>query len=78
LEVNACEKRRVNNFYTGLFHDLPEVLTRDIISPVKKSIEEFEKMIKVYEKQQMKEEVYNLIPKAWHSDMKMFTEDEFL
>ncbi len=77
LEIRACRSRCINNFYTGLFHDLPEVLTRDIISPVKKSIREFEKMIKVYEKQQMKKEVYNLIPKEWHADMKMFTENEF-
>ncbi len=77
LEIGACKKRCINNFYTGLFHDLPEVLTRDIISPVKKSFKEFEKMIKVYEKQQMKKEVYNLIPKDWHSDMKMYTENEF-
>ena len=77
LEISACNKRCINNFFTGLFHDLPEVLTRDIISPVKKSFKEFEKMIKVYEKQQMKKEVYNLIPKDWHAEMKMFTEDEF-
>ncbi len=77
LEINACNNRCANNFFTGLFHDLPEVLTRDIISPVKKSFKEFEKMIKVYERQQMKKEVYNLIPREWHPDMKMFTEDEF-
>ena len=38
LIVSACPARRVNNFFCGLFHDLPEMLTRDIISPVKKSI----------------------------------------
>ncbi|MEC4676201.1 MAG: HD domain-containing protein [Nitrospirota bacterium] len=77
LEIGACSNRCINNFFTGLFHDLPEVLTRDIISPVKKSFKEFEEMIKIYEKQQMKKEVYNLIPKDWHAEMKMFTEDEF-
>ncbi len=77
LEISACNNRCINNFFTGLFHDLPEILTRDIISPVKKSFKEFERMIKIYEKQQMKKEVYNLIPKDWHAEMKMFTEDEF-
>ncbi|KAA0242417.1 MAG: HD domain-containing protein [Candidatus Brocadia sp. AMX2] len=33
LEIKACARRCVNNYFTGLFHDLPEVLTRDIISP---------------------------------------------
>ena len=77
LEVNACEKRRVNNYFTGLFHDLPEVLTRDIISPVKRAIEGLERMIKQYEKEQMKKEVYPLLPEEWHEQMKMFTENEF-
>ena len=35
IEVNACDKRLQNNFFTALFHDLPEALTRDIITPVK-------------------------------------------
>jgi putative hydrolase of HD superfamily len=77
LEVNACPKRAENNYFTGLFHDLPEVLTRDIISPVKRSIEGLSALIKEYEKEQMEREVYSLVPKAWHADLKRFTEDEF-
>jgi putative hydrolases of HD superfamily len=77
LQIKACPKRRYNNFYTGLFHDLPEVLTRDIISPVKRSIKGLSRLIKTYEKKRMEEEVYRLIPKRWHSEMRMFTENEF-
>lgn len=77
LEVDACRKRRVNNYFTGLFHDLPEVLTRDIISPVKRSVEGLEDLIKEYEKVQMEKEVYSLIPGEWHPEMRMFTESEF-
>lgn len=77
LENKACSKRSVNNYFTGLFHDLPEVLTRDIISPVKRSIEGLSDLIKEYEKEQMEQEVYSLIPKAWHTDIRSFTEDEF-
>ncbi len=77
LEIGCCEKRCTNNYFTGLFHDLPEVLTRDIISPVKRSIEGLDTLIKEYEKEQMEKEVYALIPEAWHQEMKMFTEDEF-
>ena len=33
LSVDACTARANNNFFCGLFHDLPELLTRDIISP---------------------------------------------
>jgi putative hydrolases of HD superfamily len=39
LERRACPQRASNNYFAGLFHDLPEVLTRDIISPIKRSVE---------------------------------------
>ncbi|MGZ7169402.1 MAG: HD domain-containing protein [Halobacteriota archaeon] len=34
--TKRCYRRRFHNFFGGLFHDLPEALTRDIISPVKR------------------------------------------
>ncbi|NTU43188.1 MAG: HD domain-containing protein [Nitrospirales bacterium] len=77
LEIGAAEKRCINNYFTGLFHDLPEVLTRDIISPVKRSVEGLEELIKEYEKEQMEREVYALLPSDWHQEMRMFTENEF-
>ncbi|MCD6567842.1 MAG: HD domain-containing protein [Dehalococcoidia bacterium] len=77
LQIGACQKRCVNNYFTGLFHDLPEALTRDIISPVKHSVPGLDSLIKEYEKEQMEKEVYGLIPDDWHRDMKMFTENEF-
>ncbi len=78
LEIGASPKRCYNNFFTGLFHDLPEILTRDIVYPVKKSVGGLDALIKEYEREQMQEEVYGLIPEAWHEEIKMFTEIEFL
>ena len=77
LTIGGSPKRCFNNYFTGLFHDLPEVLTRDIISPVKRSIEGLSDLIKEYEREQMEHEVYSLIPVAWHGDIRTFTEDEF-
>jgi putative hydrolase of HD superfamily len=77
LAVGASPKRCFNNYFTGLFHDLPEVLTRDIISPVKRSIEGLDSLIKAYERELMEKEVLNLIPSQWHHEVRMFTEDEF-
>ncbi|HEY3491280.1 MAG TPA: HD domain-containing protein [Candidatus Deferrimicrobiaceae bacterium] len=77
LEIGACPRRRVNNFLTGLFHDLPEVLTRDIISPVKRSVEGLSELIKEYEKEQLEKEVYRLIPDRWRPDFLMYAEREF-
>jgi Predicted hydrolases of HD superfamily len=73
---DPCKKRVYNNFFAGLFHDLPEVSTRDIISPIK-SAAGLESIIKDYENERMKEEILPLLPKTWHSEMKYFTEDEF-
>ena len=77
LEIKACPRRCVNNFFTGLFHDLPEVLTRDIISPLKRSVEGLHDLIKEYEKERLDQEVYGLLPKEWHQDFRMFAEREF-
>ncbi len=76
-EMTACPKRLLNNFLTGLYHDLPEVLTRDIISPVKRSVEGLADLIKEYEKEQMDREVYSLLPDAWRTEFRRYTEDEF-
>jgi hypothetical protein len=77
LEIGASEKRCINNYFTGLFHDLPEVLTRDIISPVKNSINGLDDLIKEYEKREMERRIYRIIPDNWHSEIRMFTEHEF-
>lgn len=78
LTINACPKRIYNNFFTALFHDLPEVLTRDIISPVKNSIEGLSDLIKDYEVEQMEKFVYPLLPEdSIKQDIRFYTENEF-
>jgi putative hydrolase of HD superfamily len=77
LEMNASERRRYNNFHSSLFHDLPEILTKDIIKPVKSSIYGLEDIIKQYEKKQVDERILPLIPESWHDEMQYFIEDEF-
>ena len=76
LEIKGCKRKCINNYFTGLFHDLPEALTRDIISPVKKSVKGLDRLIRQYETEQMKE-VYGMIPSEWYDELKMFTVDEF-
>ena len=77
LEIGACPRRRYNNFFGGLFHDLPEVLTRDIVAPVKKSVTGLDELIKQLEKQSMEERLLPLLPESWRSEIRYFTEDEF-
>ena len=76
-EAGACDARVRNNFFAGLFHDLPEVLTRDIVSPVKRSVEGLESLIKEIEKKQVEDRILPLLPEAWHQEIKYFIEDEF-
>ena len=59
LTLGACRVRRVNNFFCGLFHDMPELLTRDIISPVKKSFEGLGQLIREYEESELERRVLN-------------------
>lgn len=77
IQIGACSRRRINNYFTGLFHDLPEALTRDIISPVKGAVEGISEIIKEYEKEQMRNKIYRILPNEWHPEIKMYTEDEF-
>jgi len=53
------------------------VLTRDIISPVKRSVTGIDAIIKEYEKMQVEEVLLPLLPPAWRSELLYFTEDEF-
>ncbi len=77
VEIGAGKKRIYNNFFAGLFHDLPEVLTRDIVSPVKRSVEGLEELIKEIEKEQFAERIMPLLPRQWHKEVLYFLEDEF-
>jgi putative hydrolases of HD superfamily len=62
LRINACDKRLENNFYVALFHDLPEALTRDIISPVKYSVDELADIIAQFEVNQIEDKIFPYVP----------------
>ena len=75
--TGACAKRVYNNFFSALFHDLAEVLTRDIISPVKRSVEGLESIIQEYEKIELEQRILPLLPTPWHSEMNYFLQNQF-
>ncbi len=74
---NPCKQRLVNNFFSGLFHDVPEALTRDIVSPIKKSVEGLGEILSEIENEQMHKIVYPMLPEEWHPEIEYFTADEF-
>lgn len=53
LHLDGCPQRRINDFYCGLFHDLAELLTRDIITPVKRSVAQLPEIIHQYEDEEL-------------------------
>ena len=77
LQTGACRSRLRNDFYAGLLHDLPEVLTRDIVSPIKNSVEGLQDIIREYERMQVEERLLPLLPPHWHEEIRYFIEDEF-
>jgi putative hydrolase of HD superfamily len=62
IKIGAGDKRLENNFFTALFHDLPEALTRDIISPVKYSVDELAELISEYEITKIEDDILPNVP----------------
>ena len=87
IKVGANSKRLENNFYCALFHDLPESLTRDIISPVKYGIDGLNEIISDYEMRLIEDKILPYIPQSFRdefsyilgvrSDDGVFKKDEF-
>ena len=69
MEVGACRARCQNNFFAGLFHDLPELLTRDIISPVKGASLEIAGLIHEYERLELDRVVLEPLKKGGYGDI---------
>ncbi len=70
LKIKASKKRVQNNFFAALFHDLPEALTRDIISPVKYSVSGLDDIINEFEIQKIENEILPLIPENIKDEFK--------
>ena len=69
LAVGASPRQCQNNFFAGLFHDLPELLTRDIISPVKRSVKKIGDLIKKYEDQEVRRRVFRLLQEGGYGQV---------
>ncbi|MDD3312597.1 HD domain-containing protein [Pseudodesulfovibrio sp.] len=69
MEVGACRARSQNNFFAGLFHDLPELLTRDIISPVKGASLDIAELIHEYERRELDRVVLDPLKRGGYADI---------
>lgn len=60
--TNGNEESATQIFKEGLVHDIPEVWTTDIPSPVKRKIPGFRDALKIYENRCLQENVYSKLP----------------
>ena len=72
-----CERRVVNNYFSALFHDLPESVTRDIISPVKQATVALPTIVKKIEDEIVSKELIPLMDKSYVDEVIYYTSDEF-
>ncbi len=72
-----CNKRLYNNYFSALFHDLPEAVTRDIISPVKQATDTLSSIVKQIEADMINAELLPLMEDFYKDELTYFTEDEF-
>lgn len=75
--TNVCPKRLYNDYFSALFHDLPESVTRDIISPVKQATDGFPLVVKDIEDLIVKEELVPFMEDYYKDEILYFTSDEF-
>lgn len=77
IDVDMCERRVINNFFSGLFHDLPEAVTRDIISPVKQATDDLPNIVKKIEDEIVSKELVPLMEDFFRDELIFYTSDEF-
>ena len=79
LESNPgmCDRRVINNYFSALFHDLPESVTRDIISPVKTATDDLPNIVKKIEDEIVNKELVPLMEPFFEDELIYYTSDEF-
>ena len=76
-DLNMSDSRIYNNFFCGLFHDLPEAATRDIISPVKQATEKLPDIVKEIENKVVEEELLPLMDDFYKDEILYYIQNEF-
>ncbi len=76
-DLGFSREMQIQHFLCGLFHDLPEILTRDIISPIKKNVEGLDEFIKRIEEEAVREKILNIVPDSIAQEIVYYTQNEF-
>jgi len=77
-QITDSPQRLYNNFFAGLMHDLPESVTRDIISPVKNAVHGLNEMLSDIEKEIVDEDLLGLLDGLdLKREVQILTQEEF-
>ena len=77
LDAKVSDRQIYNDYYTGLFHDLPEVLTKDVITPIKVSVSGLATLLEEYEHDLVEEKILPLIEPEWRDEFRFMVYDPF-
>ena len=77
LDSKASDRQVNNDYYTALFHDLPEVLTKDVITPIKVNVSGLAAVLEDYERDLVEEKIIPLIDSDWHDEFRFMVLDPF-
>lgn len=77
FDLKFSKTMQIQHFFCGLFHDLPEILTRDIISPIKKNVEGLDTFLKEIEEEAVKNKILNIVPQSIAKEIIYYTHNEF-
>ncbi len=77
LDAKVSDRQIYNDYYTGLFHDLPEVLTKDVITPIKVNVSGLATLLDEYERDLVEEKIMPLIDPEWRDEFRFMVYDPF-
>ena len=77
LDSGAVDREVYNDFYSGLFHDLPEVLTKDVISPIKENVSGLAAILEDYEHDLVESTIMPLLKEEWRDEFRHMVYEPF-
>lgn len=77
LDKKVSGKQIYNDYYSALFHDLPEVLTKDVITPVKKNVSGLADLLESIEHELVESKIMPMLPQKWQDEMRFMIYEPF-
>ena len=76
-DMGVDDRTLYNDYYTALFHDLPEVMTKDVITPVKVNVGGLSELLEAYEREMIESKIIVLLPEDLRDEFRFLVYDPF-